>query len=214
VAREKAQSGDLDGAIPVMRTAADDQFREGQLLGWSIPTTGALVETLLDRGAEGDLVEAEAAIKRFAEAAIERLAAPSDGGSLPARSGCCGCGLFWRGLTAMTRPTRTCGIATATWRKRLASRGISIGPRRCHDRRRCPLRDTGRTPLTKAAPPWRLSAEPCLSRGSSSNAPFRGGTGRCTLANNNLMRPEATPDRTGHAIGRSDRMCGRNARKS
>ena len=80
MAREKAQSGDLDGAIPVMRTAADDQFREGRLLGWSIPTTGALVETLLDRGAEGDLVEAEAAIKRFAEAAIERLAAPSDGG--------------------------------------------------------------------------------------------------------------------------------------
>jgi hypothetical protein len=80
VAREKARSGDLDGAIPIMRVAVDDQFREGRLLGWSIPTTGALVETLLDRRAEGDLVEADAAIERLAEAAIERLAAPSDGG--------------------------------------------------------------------------------------------------------------------------------------
>jgi hypothetical protein len=80
VAREKAQSGDLDGALPAMRAAVDDQFREGRLLGWGIPTTGALVETLLDRRAEGDLVEAEAAIERLADAAIERLAAPSDGG--------------------------------------------------------------------------------------------------------------------------------------
>ena len=28
VAREKAQIGDLDGVIPVMRAAVDDQFRE------------------------------------------------------------------------------------------------------------------------------------------------------------------------------------------
>jgi hypothetical protein len=80
LAREKAQCGDRDGAIPLMRAAADDQFREGRLLGWSIPATGVLVETLLDRGAESDLVEAEAAIERLADAAIERLAAPTDGG--------------------------------------------------------------------------------------------------------------------------------------
>jgi hypothetical protein len=64
------------------------------------------------------------------------------------------------------------------------------------------------------APPWRLRAEPSLSRGSSSNAPFRDGIGHCNIANNKLMRPAATPDPTGHAIGRSDRMCGRNVRKS
>jgi hypothetical protein len=58
---------------------ADGQFREGRLLGWSIPATGVLVETLLDRGAEGDLVEAEAAIERLAEATIER-SAEADGG--------------------------------------------------------------------------------------------------------------------------------------
>src|SRR6516165_277592 len=49
-----------------------------------------------------------------------------------ARSGCCGCGLWWRRLTA-PRLTRTLVIAIATWRDRLASTGISRGPRRCHD---------------------------------------------------------------------------------
>ena len=47
-------------------------------MGWSIPATGVLVETLLDRGAEGDLVEAEAAIERLAGATIERLAVAAD----------------------------------------------------------------------------------------------------------------------------------------
>jgi hypothetical protein len=72
-ARETARRGDRDDAIPLMRTAADDLFREGQLLIWSVPATGVLVETLLDRGADGDLAEAEAAIERLA-------AAPADEG--------------------------------------------------------------------------------------------------------------------------------------
>ncbi len=80
LAREQAQRGDRDGAIPLLRAAADGQFREGRLLGWSIPATGVLVETLLDRRAQGDVAEAEAAVKRLAEAAIERSAAPTDGG--------------------------------------------------------------------------------------------------------------------------------------
>jgi hypothetical protein len=80
LAREKARRGDRDGAIPLMRAAVDDQFREGRLLGWSIAMTGVLVETLLDRGAESDLVEAEAAIERLAGAVIEWLAAPTDDG--------------------------------------------------------------------------------------------------------------------------------------
>jgi len=79
LAREKAQRGDRDGAIPLLRAAADGQFRDGRLLGWSIPATGVLVETLVDRGAEGDLAEAEAAIERLAEATIER-SAEADGG--------------------------------------------------------------------------------------------------------------------------------------
>jgi hypothetical protein len=81
LAREQAHRGDRDGAITLLREAADGQFRDGRLLGWSIPATGVLVETLLDRGAERDLVEAEAAIERLAEATIERLAeATNDGG--------------------------------------------------------------------------------------------------------------------------------------
>jgi class 3 adenylate cyclase len=72
VARERARRGDRDEAIPLMR-AAVDHFCEGQLLAGSVPTTGVLVETLLDRGADGDVAEAEAAIERLA-------AAPADDG--------------------------------------------------------------------------------------------------------------------------------------
>jgi class 3 adenylate cyclase len=67
-ARERARCGDRDDAIPLMPAAVDDLIREGQLLGWGIPATGVLVETLLDRGADGDVVEAEAAITRLADA--------------------------------------------------------------------------------------------------------------------------------------------------
>ena len=73
LARERARRGDRDEAIPLMRAAVDQLVREGQLLSWGIPATGVLVETLLDRGAEGDVAEAEAAIERLA-------AAPADDG--------------------------------------------------------------------------------------------------------------------------------------
>ena len=68
LARERARRGDRDDAISLIRAATDHMFREGQLLGWGIPATGVLVETLLDRGAESDVVEAEAAIERLADA--------------------------------------------------------------------------------------------------------------------------------------------------
>jgi hypothetical protein len=45
-----------------MRTTVDHLFREGLLLGWGVPATGVLLETLLDRGADADVAEAEAAI--------------------------------------------------------------------------------------------------------------------------------------------------------
>ena len=50
LARERARRGDRDEAIPLMRTAADHLFREGQLLLWGPPATDVLVEALLDRG--------------------------------------------------------------------------------------------------------------------------------------------------------------------
>ena len=73
LARERARRGDRDDAIPLMRAAVDHLFREGQLLAWGVPATGVLVETLLDRGTDGDVAEAEAAIERLA-------AAPADEG--------------------------------------------------------------------------------------------------------------------------------------
>ena len=68
-ARERARRGDRDEAIPLMRAAVDHLVRNGQLLlAWGVPATGVLVEILLDRGADGDVVEAEAAIERLAAA--------------------------------------------------------------------------------------------------------------------------------------------------
>jgi hypothetical protein len=68
LARERARRGDRDEAIPLLRAAVDHLFREGHLLTWGIPATGVLVETLLDRAADGDVAEAEAATERLAVA--------------------------------------------------------------------------------------------------------------------------------------------------
>jgi hypothetical protein len=68
LARERARHGDRDEAIALMSAAIDQMAREGQLLSWGIPATGLLVETLLDRGTEADVAEAESAIERLAAA--------------------------------------------------------------------------------------------------------------------------------------------------
>jgi class 3 adenylate cyclase len=68
LARERARRGDRDDAIPLMRGAVDHLFRDGQLLAWGIPATGVLVETLLNRGTDADVADAEAAIDRLAAA--------------------------------------------------------------------------------------------------------------------------------------------------
>ena len=78
LAREMARRGDIDGAIPLMRAALDDLVREGQLLAWGIPATGVFVDTLLARGDDADLVEAEAAIERLAQAPTEAGLASRD----------------------------------------------------------------------------------------------------------------------------------------
>jgi hypothetical protein len=72
LAREKARGGDRDGAIPFVRAIVEDLFREGQPLLWSVPATGVLVETLLDRRADGDVDEAEAAIARLADTTADQ----------------------------------------------------------------------------------------------------------------------------------------------
>jgi tetratricopeptide (TPR) repeat protein len=64
-ARERARRGDRDAAIPVMRKAVDELHQAGRL-GYGVWGTGILVEALLERDAEGDLAEAQAAIDRLA----------------------------------------------------------------------------------------------------------------------------------------------------
>jgi hypothetical protein len=71
LARERARSGDRDEAIPLMRATVDDLFRGGKPRSAAVAATGVLVETLLDRGADGDVAEAEAAIERLAAAPAE-----------------------------------------------------------------------------------------------------------------------------------------------
>ncbi len=67
-ARELYRDADRNAAIPLMRTAVDHLVPEGRLMPWGLPATGVLVETLLDRGADGDVGEAEVAIERLAAA--------------------------------------------------------------------------------------------------------------------------------------------------
>ncbi len=59
-----AKRGDRDAVIPVMREAVDGLHQEGHV-GYGIWGAGILAETLLERGAEGDLAEAKRAIDRL-----------------------------------------------------------------------------------------------------------------------------------------------------
>jgi class 3 adenylate cyclase len=68
VAREMARREAREEAIQLMRTSTDRLVREGQLLAWGVPATGVLAQTLLERGADGDVAEAEVAIERLAVA--------------------------------------------------------------------------------------------------------------------------------------------------
>src|SRR5262249_53195939 len=64
--REMARRGNRDGGILTIRAAAGQLIGEGRLLGWGIPVTDVLVETLLERGTDSDVAEAAAAIERLA----------------------------------------------------------------------------------------------------------------------------------------------------
>ena len=66
IAREMARRGVHDGAITLMRTATDALCSAGQLLSFGISATCVLVETLLERGGEDDVAEAQAAVDRLA----------------------------------------------------------------------------------------------------------------------------------------------------
>ena len=65
-ARERARRGDRDAAIAVIRQAVDELHQAGRLGVYAIWGTGVLVEALLERGAKGDLAEAQEAVDRLA----------------------------------------------------------------------------------------------------------------------------------------------------
>jgi adenylate cyclase len=65
VAAEKSRSGDYDAAIELARDVLENELRCGEHinLGW---TTTVLVDSLLNRGEDGDIEEAQAAVDRLA----------------------------------------------------------------------------------------------------------------------------------------------------
>lgn len=73
-ARESARRGDHDAAIPVMRSAVHE-LRMKARFGWGIGGTGALVETLLERGTDADVAEAQLEIQQLANVGSVKYAA-------------------------------------------------------------------------------------------------------------------------------------------
>ena len=67
IAREIARSGDPDEAMSMMRQAVGE-LRQAERIGWDICSTTVFVETLLERGEDGDLAEAQVEIERMANA--------------------------------------------------------------------------------------------------------------------------------------------------
>jgi adenylate cyclase len=70
-AKERARTGDLDGAIELSRAVINELFASGLMI-YRGPATTVLVETLLRRNADGDQVEAQAAIDRLAAVPTDR----------------------------------------------------------------------------------------------------------------------------------------------
>ena len=69
-AREHARHGHVDDAISGMRSALDLLFERGQF-AWGVVASAVFVRTLLDRGGEADLAEAEVVADRMATAPLE-----------------------------------------------------------------------------------------------------------------------------------------------
>src|SRR6201993_1529291 len=62
---EKARTGDLDGAVEMVRTVVDGAYQSGDMI-WRGRATEVLVQLLVRRGSEGDQHKAHAAIDRLA----------------------------------------------------------------------------------------------------------------------------------------------------
>ena len=120
-ARETARRGDRDAAIPVLRQAVDE-LRQAETSSmacgapafwwrhcWSVAPRATWPKP--KRSSTGWRTCGPIKIRRCAT------------------SGCCDCGCCSAGLAAMRWATGITGIATATWRNRLASKVTSTGPR-------------------------------------------------------------------------------------
>jgi hypothetical protein len=64
-AMEKARTGDVDGAIEMVRAVVDGAYESGDMI-WRGRATEVLVDLLIRRGSGGDQHEAQAAIDRLA----------------------------------------------------------------------------------------------------------------------------------------------------
>ena len=70
LAKEKARTGDCEGAIEMARAIVEDEFVTGEMIfrGTAVAT---LVESLLQRGTDTDVQEAQTAIERLAAVPTE-----------------------------------------------------------------------------------------------------------------------------------------------
>jgi adenylate cyclase len=70
VAKEKARTGDVDGAVEIARVIVEREFDSGETISRA-PAVSVLVELLLQRGTDDDLREAQAAVDRLAAVPTE-----------------------------------------------------------------------------------------------------------------------------------------------
>ena len=69
-AMEKARTGDLDGAIDMVRARVDGAYVSGDMI-WRGRATEVLVQLLIERGSDGDRQQAQAAIDRLAAVPVD-----------------------------------------------------------------------------------------------------------------------------------------------
>jgi adenylate cyclase len=70
IARQRARTGDLDGAIDLASRVLGEQFDNGEMI-FRGPATTVLVEALLSRGAAADIDDAQRAVDRLAAVPTE-----------------------------------------------------------------------------------------------------------------------------------------------
>ena len=112
IAREGARCGDHDAAIPVMRKSVDELHQAARPF-FGVWGTGILVDTLLERGAEDDLAEAQEAIDRLA--------------NLPADEGWAMCEITLLRLRALLSRARGDEMDYRDYRDRYREMATSLG---------------------------------------------------------------------------------------